>query len=146
MQHVESERRHRGGSGRAQHVLVAACAISAGVHAALAPAHLAEGVAAGAGFALSAALLAALAGRLALQQTRASVAAAAAVLAGLLASYALAVTSGLPLLHPDVEPVDGLAAATKAVEALGLLAALRLLRPGRPGPAATHLATKGHLA
>ena len=38
-------------------------------------------------------------------------------------SYALAITTGLPVLHPDPEPVDGLALATKAIEAAGLLAA-----------------------
>jgi hypothetical protein len=46
---------------------------------------------------------------------------------GLLASYALATTTGLPVLHPDSEPVDGLALATKAIEAVGLLAATSLL-------------------
>jgi hypothetical protein len=40
----------------------------------------------------------------------------------------LAITTGLPLLHPDPEPVDGLALATKAIEAVGLLTATRLLR------------------
>jgi hypothetical protein len=46
---------------------------------------------------------------------------------GLIASYALAITSGLPLLHPEPEPVDALALATKAIEAAGLAAALTLL-------------------
>jgi hypothetical protein len=50
------------------------------------------------------------------------------VFAGLLGSYALATTTGLPVLHPHPEPVDGLALATKAIEALGLLAATSLLR------------------
>ena len=50
-----------------------------------------------------------------------------AVFAGLLVSYALAITTGLPLLHPDPEPVDGLALATKAIEAVGLLTASSLL-------------------
>jgi hypothetical protein len=48
-------------------------------------------------------------------------------LLGLLASYAVAVTSGLPVLHPDPEPLDGLALTTKAVEIVGLLAASSLL-------------------
>jgi hypothetical protein len=52
---------------------------------------------------------------------------AAATFAGLLGSYALAITTGFPVLHPDPEPVDGLALATKAIEALGLLVATRLL-------------------
>jgi hypothetical protein len=54
-------------------------------------------------------------------------------LAGLLGSYALVATTGLPLLHPLPEPVDGLALATKAFEAVGLLAAISLLqRRGMP--------------
>ena len=50
------------------------------------------------------------------------------VFLGLLASYVLAVTTGLPVFHPNPEPVDGLALATKAIEAVGLLAAWSLLR------------------
>ena len=42
-----------------------------------------------------------------------TLAAAAATLSGLLASYALAITTGVPLLQPHPEPVDGLALATK---------------------------------
>ena len=40
----------------------------------------------------------------------------------------LAVTTGIPVLHPDVDPVEGLAVATKAVEAVGLVIAARGLR------------------
>ena len=46
-------------------------------------------------------------------------------------SYALAVTTGVPLLHPDREAVDLLALGTKAVETVGLLAAAGLLRGPR---------------
>ena len=54
------------------------------------------------------------------------------VFVGLLGSYALATTTGLPVLHPDPEPVDGLALATKAIESIGLFAAASLLwRPRR---------------
>lgn len=60
--------------------------------------------------------------------SRAAHISAALAFAGLLASYALAATSGIPLLHPDVEPVDGLALATKAVELLGLALAVDLAR------------------
>jgi len=52
---------------------------------------------------------------------------AALVFAGLIVSYGLAITTGVPVLHPDVEPVDGLALFTKAVEIAGLLASLSLL-------------------
>jgi hypothetical protein len=39
-----------------------------------------------------------------------------------------AITTGVPLLHPHPEPVDGLALATKGIEVVGLLVATRLLR------------------
>ena len=53
-------------------------------------------------------------------------AAAALVFAGLLGSYVLATTTGVPVLHPEPEPVDGLALATKAIETVGLVTALSL--------------------
>ena len=52
-------------------------------------------------------------------------------MAGLIAAYLFAITTGLPLLHPEVETADGLAVFTKSVEALGLVVALDLL--GRTG-------------
>ena len=108
-------------------VVIVACAISAGIHGALVPEHLEEGAAAAGGFAVSAVLL----GALALAITRSTrpilLAGAAAVFAGLLVSYALAVTTGVPVLHPEVEPVEGLAVFTKLVELAGLLAAADLL-------------------
>ena len=115
-------------AGLDRDLLIVACAVSAGIHAALTPAHLTEGAAAGTAFAASAAVLAALAIGLNLWPTPAILAVAVAVLAGLIAAFALAVTTGVPLLHPEPEPVGGLALFTKAVEGLGLLAATRLLR------------------
>lgn len=110
--------------------VVVACAISAGIHGALVPEHLRESAAAGGGFAVSVVLLGAIALWLSRTPTSAAAAAAAAlVLAGLLGAYALAVTTGVPLLHPEPEAVDGLALFTKAVELLGLAAAVSLLRP-----------------
>ena len=53
------------------------------------------------------------------------------MLLGLLAAYALATTTGVPALHPEVEPVEGLALVTKAVEGAGLLAAALVLLRGR---------------
>jgi hypothetical protein len=109
-------------------LVILACATSAGIHGALVPEHFDEGTGAGLGFAAATAILASLV--VWLTRRPASVAAlatAAATFAGLLASYALAVTTGLPVLHPDPEPVDGLALATKAIEAAGLLAASGLL-------------------
>jgi hypothetical protein len=109
-------------------VVILACAISAGIHGALAPTHFSEGAGAGVGFVAATIALAGLVVWLTLRPTSSlAFAAAAAGFLGLLASYALAVTSGLPLLHPEREPVDGLALATKAIEALGLAAASSLV-------------------
>jgi hypothetical protein len=117
-------------------LVILACAISAGIHGALVPDHLAEGTGAGAGFAAATVALAAIVVALTLRPEGALVpAVAAAALLGLLASYLLAVTTGLPVLHPEPEPVDGLALATKAIEAAGLLAALDLFWHARPGVA-----------
>jgi hypothetical protein len=110
-------------------VVILACAISAGIHGALVPAHFDEGTGAGLGFAAATLALAGLVIWLTRRPASQSALAAAAVtFAGLLGSYALATTTGLPVLHPDPEPVDGLALATKAIEAVGLLAATSLLR------------------
>ncbi len=109
-------------------VVILACAISAGIHGALAPDHFSEGAGAGLGFVASAVALASVAVWLtARPASRLALAAAAAVFVGRRASYALALTSGLPQLHPQPEPIDGLALATKGIEALGLAAASSLL-------------------
>jgi len=111
-------------------LLSVACAVSAGVHAALVPGHLDESTAAGGGFIAATLLLAALCVALTVRPvTRVVLAAAALTFAGLLISYALAVTSGMPVLMPEPEPIDGLALATKAVELVGLFAALALVAP-----------------
>jgi hypothetical protein len=125
-------------------VLVVACAISAGIHAALTPGHFAESAGAGLGFAVAAALLAGLVVGLTVYPDGAvAVAGAGAILAGLLASYALATTVGLPLLHPEPESVDDLALGTKAIEAVGLLASAHLLSRGRAAIALTAVQPKG---
>ena len=109
-------------------VVILACAISAGIHGALAPGHFDEGTGAGLGFAAATAILASLVVWLTRRPASLpALATAAATFAGLLASYVLSVTTGLPVLHPDPEPVDGLALATKAIEAAGLLMAASLL-------------------
>ena len=123
-------------------IVILASAISAGIHAALAPDHFREGPGAGLGFAVSAAALALVAVWLTARPlSRLALTAAAFAFVGLLASYALAVTSGLPLLHPEPEPIEGLALATKGVEGLGLIVASSLLwrpvaafRPHPKGP------------
>jgi hypothetical protein len=125
-------------------VVILVCAISAGIHGALVPAHFEEGMGAGLGFVGATVALAGLVVWLTWRPASASALAAAALtFAGLLASYGLATTTGLPVLHPEAEPVDGLALATKAIEAAGLLAASGLL--WRPGVAATLPQPKGTL-
>ena len=113
----------------ARDLLIVACAVSTGIHAALVPEHLEEGRPAGVAFAVSAALLAAAAVGLTQRLSPALLGATAALLVGLIVSYLLAVTTGLPVLHPAVEPVEGLALFTKAVELVGVVAAVALLEP-----------------
>ena len=109
-------------------VVILSCAISAGIHGALAPEHFDESVGAGIGFVVSTVVLAACVVALTLRPaSTVALAGAASVLVGLLATYALAITTGVPVLHPDPEPVEGLAVATKAIEVLGLAAAVALL-------------------
>ena len=110
-------------------VVILACAVSAGIHGALVPAHFDEGAGMGAGFVLATALLAALAiGLTRHAESERLLASATVVFLGLLTSYLVAVTIGLPVLQPSPEPVDGLALATKAIEAAGVLSAWSLLR------------------
>jgi len=52
--------------------------------------------------------------------------AATLVLAALIGAYALNITAGLPWLSDHPEPIDVIGLATKAVEALGLIFAIRL--------------------
>jgi hypothetical protein len=114
-------------------LVIVACAISAGIHAALAPEHFRESTGAGVGFLAAAVILAAVAAALTRRPGSALfLGVAAAGLAGLLGSYALAATTGMPLMHPEPEPVTGLALFTKGVEALGLLAAASSLTASSP--------------
>jgi hypothetical protein len=126
-------------------VVILACAVSAGIHGALAPAHFDEGVGAGIAFAVSAAALAGLALWLTLRPAGPLPSAVAAlVFAGLLVSYALATTTGVPVLHPEPEPFDGVALATKAFELVGLVTASSLLRR-RPAVSLPLIQPKGTL-
>jgi hypothetical protein len=120
----------------ARDLLIVVCAISGGIHAALAPEHFGEATGAGAGFVAAALLLAVLAVALTGRAENGAILGAAALtLTGLIVGYALAVSTGVPLLHPEVEPLETLALITKAVEATGLVAALWLL----PRPTGVYL-------
>jgi hypothetical protein len=109
-------------------IVILACAISAGIHGALVPDHFAEGTGVGLGFVTATVLLGAIAVALTRKPTRFVLLSAAAVFVALLVSYALAITTGVPVLHPEVEAVDGLALFTKAVEAIGLFTAATLIQ------------------
>jgi hypothetical protein len=126
--------------------VIVACAISAGIHAALTPGHFNEAPGAGLGFLASVVLLTGLVVALTWwPPSPVTLGLTAAVLAGLVGSYLLATTSGLPPLHPDPESVDGLALFTKAIEVVGLLAAAHLLWRVRPVLALTLPRAKGTL-
>jgi hypothetical protein len=113
-------------------LVILGCAASAGIHGALVREHYEEGVAAGIAFALATVLLAAAAIALTRRPSEPALLATSGLFAGLIAAYALATTTGLPLLHPDREAVDGLALFTKGVEALGLMLACGLVaQPSR---------------
>ena len=84
-------------------IVILACAVSAGIHGALVEDHFREGTGAGIGFVVATVLLAAVALTLTRTPSQFEFVAAAAILIGLIASYGLAITTGVPVLHPDVE-------------------------------------------
>ena len=121
-------------------VVILACAISAGIHGALVPGHFDEGTGAGLGF-VAATVVARRARRLADPAARRARIGARRC-GGHVRRPARQLRAGdhdrRARLHPDPEPVDGLALATKAIEAVGLLAATSLLwRPRRHHPPTT---------
>ena len=118
-------------------LVILVCAISAGIHGALVPDHFEEGTRAGFSFVAATVLLAVLAVVLTRKPTQLALVATSAVLVGLIASYALVITTGFPVLHPEPETVDGLALFTKGVEAAGVVLAASLL--WRPSLALTTL-------
>jgi hypothetical protein len=124
-------------------LVILICAISAGIHGALVRDHFQEGIGAGLGFVAATALLAFLAVVLTRKPSQVALVSTAAVFAGLIASYALVLTTGFPVLHPEPEALDGLALFTKAVEGVGLVLATSLLR--RPSLVVTVTQPKGTL-
>ena len=109
-------------------IVILVCAISAGIHAALAPAHFEEGTAAGVGFVVAAIALGLAAIALTRNASRYALLATGALLAGLIIVYVPVIATGLPVLHPDQEPVEALALCTKAIEAIGLVVAVGCAR------------------
>ena len=111
-------------------LLVLAGAVSAGVHAGLAPEHLHEWAPLGAAFVAAAAAAALAVAALVLRPASPwPPRALGALLGGLVVAYALTRLAALPPLDPEREALDLVGVCTCAVEALGAVAALRLGRP-----------------
>jgi hypothetical protein len=118
-------------------VLLLAGAVSAGVHAGLAPEHLHEWPPLGAAFAAAAAAAALAVAALVLRPASLwPPRVLGALLGGMIVAYALTRLAALPPLDPDREALDLLGVCTCAVEAAGLVAAVRprltLVTPGGP--------------
>jgi hypothetical protein len=108
-------------------LVLAACAISAGVHAALVPSHLQHEPRIGLAFLAAVGLLVAVGAAVARRPGRARpVQASALLFAGLITAYAAAITSGIPVLAPHAGAVDGVAVMTKLAELVGLVFALKV--------------------
>ena len=108
-------------------LLVLAGAVSAGVHAGLAPEHLHEWAPLGAAFVASAAATALAVAALVLRPASPWPRRALGVLlGGLVVAYALTRIAALPPLDPEREALDLVGVCTSAVEAFGVGAALRL--------------------
>jgi hypothetical protein len=114
--------------------LLAACAFSAGAHIALAPEHLLESAGLGLGFLAAAALLLALGLGAYTRPRSIRIPLLIALLsAALIAAYIVSRSVGLPILHPEPEPVDAVGVATKAAELVALILSLRLYRQNAAG-------------
>ena len=118
-------------------LLLVAGAVSAGVHAGLAPEHLHEWPPLGAAFVAAATAGALLVAALVLRpESLWPPRILATLLGGLIVAYALTRLAALPPLDPDREPLDLLGVCTCVVEAAGLVAVVRprltLVTPGGP--------------
>jgi 4-amino-4-deoxy-L-arabinose transferase-like glycosyltransferase len=112
--------------------LIAAGAVSAGVHAAIAPAHLHEWLPLGASFFAVAALLAAIVAALAMRPFEVRlVGALGALLAAVAAAYLATRLTAIPPLDPEREPFDSLGVGTSLIEVLGAAVAIHITRPKR---------------
>jgi apolipoprotein N-acyltransferase len=111
-------------------MLVFTCAASAGAHAGLVPAHLDGEPQLGAAFLSAVVLLVAAAIALAAHpEDRRISSAAGLLLACLMLAYLASRTTGIPVLDPDPEALEGVGIATNAIQALGVLVALWLIHP-----------------
>jgi hypothetical protein len=115
---------------RERMLLLVAGAVALGVHAGLAPEHLEEWAPLGACFVAAAVAAAGGVSVLAVGRGYCGPAAAALALlfAVLVVGYIATRVAALPPLDPEREPFDSLGVVTTAVEAAGLVAAVRLAR------------------
>jgi len=111
-------------------VVLFSCAVSAGAHAGLVPAHLQSEPLLGWAFVtVVALLLSAAAGITTRSEDRRVASGVALLLAGLMLAYLATRTTGIPVLDPERETVDVVGVATTTVEAIGLAVALWLIQP-----------------
>ena len=116
--------------------ILGACAFSAGTHIALAPEHLSESTPLGLSFLGAAALLIALGlGAFARPRSMRLPLLIALLSATLIATYIASRSVGLPILHPEPEPVDAVGVTNKAAELVALILSLRLYRRNAAGTA-----------
>jgi hypothetical protein len=110
--------------------VVFACAAAAGIHAGLVPEHLRQEPRLGVAFAIATVALLATGTAIVLRPMNGRLARIAALmLGGLIAAYAASRTTGIPLLAPDPEALDGVGIAAISIELAGLCCALRLAQP-----------------
>jgi hypothetical protein len=126
-------------SARLRDLVTVALAMSAGVHAALAPEHWRERPLLGIGFVAAAATLGVAVVWLQTAPSRLAAALAAAVLAGLSVLYLVSRTRGLPVTGR--EEWDAVGVATQALQVVGIAIAAALVRGGNRSTAT--LATGG---
>jgi hypothetical protein len=126
-------------SARLRDLVTVALAMSAGVHAALAPEHWRERPLLGIGFVAAAATLGVAVVWLQTAPSRLAAALAAAVLAGLSVLYLVSRTRGLPVTGREEWDVVGV--ATQALQVVGIAIAAALVRGGNRSTAT--LATGG---
>lgn len=110
-------------------VTASACALSAGIHAALIPDHLRESPGLGGAFVLACLMLLVVT-VIVVARPRSAVAgpAAALLLSGLTLAYVASRTTGIPLLEPDPEPTEMVGTLAVIVQLAGAAGALWLTR------------------
>jgi hypothetical protein len=109
--------------------LIGAGAVSAGVHAAIAPEHLREWMPLGASFVVVAVLLATIVAALATRPYEPRLAGALGVLlASVAVGYVATRLAAIPPLDPEREPFDTLGIATSLIEVLGAAVAVDIAR------------------